>query len=216
MATPKPQTRSLFATPVCIHFLPIATEANAELRPLIVEKMQSNGGIARGQGWRSSSDFETWCGALGDTLFRVVRDLADGLTATRAGGRINLDWKISGVATVRQQGEYQEIAARHGAFWSGVYYVDDGYQKSDDAALGGDCEIFDPRGPLPAMVAPQLAFRVQGGLTAGQTETIRPQTGMIILHPSWVARGERRYDGHSQRVSVEFDLAVPANGGAPV
>ena len=170
MATTKPQIRSLFATPVCVHFLPVAQEVNAELRPLILEKAQRRNGSARGQGWRSAPDFESWGGNHAETLFRVVRDLADGLTATRTGARVTLDWKIAACAAVRQKGEYQELAARPGAFWSGVYFVDDGYAKSDDETLGGECELADPRGALPAMVAPQLAFRIPGGLTAGQRE----------------------------------------------
>jgi hypothetical protein len=211
MPTPKPQVRNIFATPVCVHFLPIATEANAELRPLILERSQANGnGIAhRGQGWISGSDFESWGGAHAATLMRVVKELADSLTATRAGARVNLEWKTASAAAVRQPGEFQEMSARPGAFWSGLYYVDDGYQKSDDQAHGGDCELADPRGPLPAMVAPHLGFRVPNGLTAGRAEIIRPQTGMIILHPSWLPRGERRFDGLAPRVTVEFDLAVP-------
>jgi len=211
MATPKPQTRSLFATPVCVHFLPVAAEMNADLRPLILEKAQAAapGGV-RGQGWRSGADFEGWGGSHVQTLFRVLRDLANSLTATRAGGRLTLDWSIAAVAAMRQKGDYQEMAARPGAFWSGIYYVDDGYQKSDDEALGGECELADPRGALPAMVAPALAYRVPGGLAAGQSELIRPQSGMIVLHPSWQPRGERRYDGPAQRLTIEFDLAAPA------
>lgn len=209
MATPKPQIRSLFATPVCQHFHPIATEANAELRPIIIEKAQADGGGVEERGWRSGPDFESWGGAHAETLFRVVRELADNLTATRAGTRVNIDWRIAAVAALRQKGDCQELSARPGAFWSGVYYVDDGYGKSDDAALGGVCELGDPRGPLPAMLEPQLGFRIPGGLAAGQTEMIRPQTGLIILHPSWVTRGERRYEGPGQRVTVEFDLSVP-------
>src|SRR5262249_29921462 len=94
MATPKPQIRSLFATPVCQHFHPIATEANAELRPIIIEKAQAEGSVAAGQGWRSAPDFESWGGAQVEHLLRVVRELADSLTATRAGARINVDWKV--------------------------------------------------------------------------------------------------------------------------
>lgn len=210
MATPKPQIRSMFATPVCVHFLPVAQEVNAELRPLILDKMTSVGTTdAHGQGWRSPADFASWGGGAAETLFRVLREQADGLTATRSGGRVNLEWKISAVAAVRQKGEYCERAARPGAMWSGVYYVDDGYGKSDDETLGGECELADPRGALPAMVAPHLAFRIPGGVTAGAVETIRPQMGMIILHPSWQPRGERRYDGANHRVTIEFDLAVP-------
>jgi hypothetical protein len=29
---------------------------------------------------------------------------------------------------------------------------------------------------------------------------------MIILHPSWLGRGERRYEGAHQRVTIEFDM----------
>lgn len=206
MAALKPQIRSLFATPVCIHFLPIAQDVNATLRPLIVERAGTG---ERGQGWRSGTDCEAWLGEHLQTLFRVARDLADSLTSTRGGARVNLAWKTEAAACLRQKGEYREAAARPGAYWSGVYYVDDGYAKSDDAALGGECELSDPRGPLPAMVAPELAFRVPGGLTAGQNELIRPQSGMIVLHPAWLMRGERRHDGEHQRVSIEFDLSVP-------
>ena len=209
MPTPKPQIRSLFATPICVHFLPVATEANTELRPLILDRMSSDGAAVSGQGWRSRPDFETWGGLHNETLMRVARELADSMTATRSGGRISLDWKVSSVAAVRQQGDYQENAGRHGGFWSGIYYVDDGYQKSDNDALGGECELIDPRGNLPAVDSPNLAFRIPGGLTAGHAETIRPQSGMIILHPSWLARGETRFEGLGQRVTIEFELAAP-------
>ncbi|MDE2494196.1 MAG: hypothetical protein KGL97_09875 [Alphaproteobacteria bacterium] len=209
MVASKPQIRSMFATPVCVHFLPVAQEANAELRPLILDKAQADGGARNSEGWRSAADFDVWGGLQAQTLFRVLRDLADSLTATRNGTRVTLDWKIAAAAATRQKGEYLERAARPGAFWSGVYYVDDGYQKSDDEALGGECELADPRGVLPAMIAPQFGFRVPNGLTAGQTESIRPQSGMIILHPSWQPRGERRYEGNAQRVVVEFDMAAP-------
>jgi len=200
----------MFPTPVCVHFVPVAQEINAELRPLIIEKMTTNGGIdGRGQGWHSSADFETWGGGSAQTLFRVLKELADGVTATRSGGRVTLEWKIESAAAVRQKGDYAQLAARPGAMWSGVYYVDDGYAKSDDETLGGECELADPRGALPAMVAPQLSFRIPGGSSAGHVETIRPQTGMIVLHPSWQPRGERRFDGANQRVAIEFDLLPP-------
>ena len=59
------------------------------------------------------------------------------------------------------------------------------------------------------MVAPQYAFRIPGGQSAGQTEVIRPQSGMILLCPSWLMRGERRHDGEQARVTIEFDMTPP-------
>ena len=205
MAVSKPQIHSYFPTPVCVHYLPVATDANAELKPLILEKAWDG---ATSKGWTSAPDFESWGGVHAQTLFRVLRDLADTLTATRTGARVETDWQISASAAIRPPGARQEFTARPGAFWSGVYYVDDGYTKLEES-LGGECELADPRGALPAVVAPQLGFRVPNGLSAGQCETIRPQSGMIILHPSWVARGERRHDGPAPRIAIEFDLAVP-------
>ena len=62
MAATKPQIRSVFATPVCVHFHPVAQEANGELRPLILEKAQNHGNNNYGEGWRSPADFESWGG----------------------------------------------------------------------------------------------------------------------------------------------------------
>ncbi|HEY1708862.1 MAG TPA: putative 2OG-Fe(II) oxygenase [Rhizomicrobium sp.] len=207
MSTPKPQVRSAFATPVLVHFLPVAHEANADLRPLVLDRMQADG--AASPSWRSTNDFDSWGGLHAETLCRVLRELADSATSTRSGGRVSLPWKISACACVGGQGETRPFSTRPEAFWSGIYFIDDGYQKSDDEALGGEIELGDPRGAMPAMAAANLAFRIPGGLTAGTVETIRPQTGMIILHPSWLPRGERRYDGTHQRLTAEFDLSLP-------
>jgi hypothetical protein len=209
MATSKPQIKSTFGTPSCIHFLPVANDVNMDLRALAVQRFAAAAAIGTGQGWRSDNELESWGGNAAQTLFRVVRETADSLTATRSGGRISLDWKISACAVVRQNGDHGELTARPGAFWSGVYFVDDGYAKSDDEKLGGDVELADPRGALPAMLAPQLAYRIPGGVSAGQVERIRPSTGMILIHPSWQPRGEGRFNGDGQRVTIEFDLTPP-------
>lgn len=202
MATPKPQIRAMFATPVAIHFLPVAAEANSVLRPRIAEKLNGASG--------SEAGFENWGGGEAETLFRMIREVADGMTATRTGGRVDMAWKVAATAQRIMPGESAPAAARPTAVWSGVYLADDGYQKSDDESMGGEYELADPRGVLPAMVAPDLGFRMPGGLTAGGSEVIRPQTGMIILHPSWLARGMRRFDGRAPRIVVAFDLKPPA------
>ena len=83
--------------------------------------------------------------------------------------------------------------------------VPDSIRFADARTLG----LGDPRGPLPAMVAPQLSFRMPGGQRAGFAEIIRPQSGMILLHPGWQPRGERFYEGDGQRLVIEFELAAP-------
>ena len=117
---------------------------------------------------------------------------------------MTLDWKVAATASVRQKGDYLELAARPGALWSGIYFVDDGYAKSDDEALGGECELADPRGALPAMVAPQYAFRMPGGVTAGQSEIDPPVHGHVpalsVLAAARRAPVRRHGPAHRRRI----------------
>jgi hypothetical protein len=69
-------------------------------------------------------------------------------------------------ANINRSGHGNEFHSHPGAFWSGVYYVDDGGIDADPS-LGGELEFMDPRGPLPAMNAPHLGYAMPGGLTAG-------------------------------------------------
>jgi hypothetical protein len=207
MATPKPQIRGTFPTPVCIHYLPVATEVNAELRPLVSERMQASG-ASEEAGWRSPDDFAQWGGGAAQTLFRMLRELADNMTGTRVGGRVNLDWTIGALAEVRPKGGAVAPAPRSDAFWAGIYFVDDGYGRSDDENLGGECELLDPRGALSASFPPHLGFRIPGGANAGMSELIRPKSGMILMHPGWMSRGERTSQGQGQRVTIEFQLSL--------
>jgi hypothetical protein len=209
MATPKPQIRSAFPTPICVHYLPVAVEVNAELRPLVLERMQAAGINPESANWRSPPDFQNWGGLGAQTLFRMLRELADAMTSTRAGGRVALEWSTAAFAEVQQRNEALPAAPRPGAFWAGVYFVDDGYAKSDDETLGGECEVKDPRGSLPAEVPPHLGFRVPGGGTVGMSELIRPKSGMILMHPGWVSRGERPFTAPGPRITIEFELSLP-------
>jgi hypothetical protein len=208
MATPKPQIRSMFPTPVCVHFLPVAQEVNARIAPAHSREDDGQRGTvdAHGQGWRSPPDFESWGGASAQTLFRVLREL--GRRRHRHARRRTRQSRMEdhGVRGGAPEGRVQRTRRAAGRVVVGRLLRRRRLRKSDDETLGGECELADPRGALPAMVAPHLAFRIPGGARPGMVETIRPQTGMILLHPSWQPRGERRYDGANQRVTIEFDL----------
>src|SRR5437588_455185 len=78
-----------------------------------------------------------------------------------------------------------------GSFWSAVYYVDDGGIDADPSR-GGELEFMDPRGPGPAMYAPQLAYG-SAGLSVGANETVRPRTGRMVMFPAWLLHQVRPY-----------------------
>jgi uncharacterized protein (TIGR02466 family) len=97
-------------------------------------------------------------------------------------------------ANINRSGDANEFHSHPGAYWSGVYYVDD-WGIADDPSLGGELEFMDPRGSVPLMNAPHL--RMAGNLTAGATETDTAQAGRMVIFPAWVMHGVRPYRGTS-------------------
>ena len=55
MRSSKPQIHSLFPTPLCVHFLPVAPEMNVALRPLILARTREE--TSDGQGAYAAEDF---------------------------------------------------------------------------------------------------------------------------------------------------------------
>src|SRR6267142_2743571 len=108
-----------------------------------------------------------------------------------------LNAELRAVITARQK-------THPGSFWSGVYYVDDG-GAGVDASLGGELEFMDPRGPGPAMYAPQLAFAMAHGLSVGANETVPPKAGRLVMFPAWVLHQVRPYRGGAERISIAFN-----------
>ena len=156
-------------------------------------------------GWQSSWDFEDWGGPEAATLVGAVRALAGRLTCDRKGGPVEIEWRTNAWANVNRSGHGNEFHAHPGAFWSATYYVDDGGAGADPS-LGGEFEIQDPRGVAPAMLAPALGFAMPGGQSAGASELIRPEKGLLLLFPSWLSHGVRPYRGGGVRISVAVNL----------
>src|SRR5258708_260991 len=162
---PTPETARLFATPLVLFDVPQAAALNAELRQLIVQREKSHPSMKKTNigGWQSSPDMDRWGGAPALRLLAFGRNLANRSTADREGnagrgphpGYFAVTWGANMWANINRSGQRNEFHSHPGAFWSGVYYVDDGGIDADPA-LGGQLELMDPRGPVPLMNAPHL------------------------------------------------------------
>ncbi len=207
------EVKSLFPTPFVSARAPMTADDNAELKSAILEKEKAGSGVVHSnlRGWQSRDDFTDWGGEAGAKLIDFARGMADQLTANRAGQRVAVDWFVNAWANVNRSGHANQMHAHPGAIWSGCYYVDDG-GCGENAALGGEFEVMDPRGLAPAMYAPELAPALSGCLTMGGTELIRPTTGRMFLFPAWLLHGVRPYQGEDLRISVAFNFALPAGG----
>ena len=206
----------LFQTPLAAVTLADHEALNAELAPRILARSGQEPGIAASNvgGWHSA-EFQSWSGAAGARLLDAARQLADRLTLTDIGAgptRAAINWRVTAWANVSGAGNANRAHGHPGAFWSGVYWVDDGGADADEN-LGGLFEMTDPRGLLPLMYAPDLHYAVAGCEDAGTARTLTPKAGMMILFPSWLVHAVTPYRGTRPRISVAFNFSYGAASG---
>ncbi len=204
---PNVQVRNLFPTPIAIMPVPDAARINEALAAAILDREKVADSVKHSNwgGWQSATDFPDWCGAAGNEVLAIARQVATSLTCDRAGQPVKTDWRMNAWANVNRAGQGNEFHTHPGAYWSATYYVRDGGAGADPA-LGGEFEIADPRGVGPAMLAPMLAIRTPGGQSIGASEIVRPVAGTLVLFPSWLSHGVRPYEGDEVRISIALNL----------
>ena len=210
-----PKIVPLFATPLVILDVPEAVALNVELRRAIQQREQSHPSTQKSNlgGWQSSWDMDRWGGAAAVKLLAFARNLANQVTTKPDGavgegpytGHFAVTWVGNMWANINRSGHANEFHSHPGAYWSGVYYVDDG-GIAGDRSLGGELEFLDPRGPVPLMNAPHL--RMSGSLSAGATEKVLPTAGRMVIFPAWLLHQVRPYLGNAERISIAFNLTV--------
>jgi uncharacterized protein (TIGR02466 family) len=198
----------LFGTPIVVVDVPDAVTLNAALGTTIFEREKSHAGTQHSNlgGWQSDWEMDRWGGAPAIKLLAIGRNTANRVTTDRQGKPVSIAWKANMWANINRSGHGNEFHSHPGSFWSAVYYVDDGGIDADPS-LGGELEFMDPRGPGPAMYAPQLAYG-SAGLSVGANETVRPKAGRLVMFPAWLLHQVRPYKGQAQRISIAFNLSL--------
>lgn len=208
-----PQAASLFETPVIVDQLPDADELNRELKQAILARRDTDPGVqvSNVHGWHSDRAMLRWGGAAAGRLRdRIVAD-ADRFTAdVGSEGKPRYRWFPEMWANVSSQGAANQYHSHPGAFWSAVYYVEDGYAGDPDPKLGGELVLLDPRMPAVAMNAPDLRFRRPGETPQAREKWMRPESGRLVIFPSWLLHAVNPYRGNGLRISIAVNLsAVP-------
>jgi len=198
----------LFGTPIVVVDLPDAPALNAALRTTILEREKNHPGTQHSNlgGWQSDWEMDRWGGVSAIKLLAIGRNTANRVTTDRQGKPMSIAWKANMWANINRSGHGNEFHSHPGSFWSAVYYVDDA-GIDGDPSCGGELEFMDPRGPGPAMYAPQLAYG-NAGLSVGANEIVRPKAGRMVMFPSWLLHQVRPYKGTQQRISIAFNLSL--------
>lgn len=203
--------RGMFPTPLISARLAGHRALDAELARTILAREQAECGVAASnQGGWHSAEFASWCGPAGRTVLDAARALVDHMTVMRRGDALvpaTVGWVVTAWANVNRAGHGNRPHAHPGAYWSGVYWVDDG-GVAGEPARGGMLELADPRGILPAMVAPQLRCAIVATHGDGGGESVTPQAGTMVLFPSWLIHSVTPYAGPGARISVAFNVSV--------
>jgi len=203
------QVGYFFATPMAATMLPDAEARNAELAERILAERSRESSITASNmgGWHSGRPIEQWAGARIDEILAAARQVAAQMTFDRNGQPAQTDWAVRAWANVNEYGHANSAHHHPGAYWSGTYYVDDG-GRAEDESLGGEFEIFDPRGPGVAMYAPALVFADGGQNSGGTTVQFTPRAGLLTLFPAWLQHQVRPYLGAGRRISIAFNLSL--------
>jgi len=203
-----PQFR--FATPFVVAPLNAPEPLNAALRDVILDRAASHPStqVSNHGGWQSDTAFAEWSGPAGKALLAIACKLADSLTAVQTPEGLVAGapaWQVNAWANLNRAGDSNRAHHHPAAFWSGVYWVDVGPEGDSS---GGEFEMHDPRGVLPAFYAPRLRYALAGCLSAGGQDFFTPTAGVLALFPSWLVHAVRPYTGPGERISIAFNLSV--------
>lgn len=209
----QPQIATLFETPVIVDRPGQAADWDADLRRAIALRQTNSAGVQVSNlgGWHSCRRMIEWGGEAAVALARHAIRLADDYTvdigADPSGPR-RFNWGVEMWANIAANGDASQYHCHPGAWWSAVYYVDDGYGGSDDRALGGELSLMDPRMPAIRANMPDLRFRAPGKPHDEHEQWLRPETGLLLLFPAWLTHAARPYRGAGERISIAMNLSA--------
>ena len=205
------RTSHLFATPFVVDQLQSA-EGIAMLRDAIEgERARDAQGISISNigGWHSRTNMLEWGGEAARALVYKAMTLADEASVDiKSPDDSRFGWLPEMWANVSTKGHANQYHAHPGSYWSAVAYVDDGYAGDPDPALGGELQLLDPRSPMVQMAVPDLRMTKPDGTPQRHEISVRPQTGMIVLFPSWLQHAVRPFYGSDMRISVAINLTA--------
>ncbi len=193
-----------FPTPIFRHVWPRAETAavNEGLKAAILARREQEGGTSLSNvgGWQSDPDFLDWPVPELESLRRWI-DRGFGAIMGREleTTEFKSRYAVVGWANINEYGDYNRTHIHSNNHWSGVYYVDIG-KPDQSVGPNGAIEFLDPRPAVGVFEFP--------GITATGTWTLLPESGLMLMFPSWLRHAVLPYYGESSRITVAFNIRV--------
>jgi len=191
----------LFTTPILKHMWEDSEDLNEDLRRIIINKTRGGKGTTYSAvgGWESGDDFHQWSGDLGQTVVQRVAEMVKQATSeiyATFSGREKSTWTIAMWANVNRRGNYNRIHVQPGATWTGAYIVDTGHEEKHETLSG-----------VIGLINPNLSQAMSFYRNAVPTRYIvRPEAGLMMIWPSYVAQMVHPHTGKRPRISISFNV----------
>ncbi len=112
-------------------------------------------------------------------------------------------------ANVSRAGDYNGVQTHPNHHWSGVYYVTAGEYTNERHPHAGHIEFLDPRSAINA-------FKYPGRSQFGAWVKFPPQTGVMLLFPSWLQHSVCPFNSDTVRISIAFNARIDSFNDLPV
>jgi uncharacterized protein (TIGR02466 family) len=192
---------SLFASPLLAHVWSDGAALNAQLKGSILEHARRHPGkeLTNVGGWHSETGRLEFCGSAGERLIDHMREMTEEATlrlfAEFGQPRVPLNWTLNAWANINRPGDFNKVHTHPGSTWSGVYYVDPGCSNPD--AESTPLHLSDPCPSRTNIFFPELST---------SNVVIKPESGLMILFPSYVPHGVLPHRGDRERISIAFNV----------
>lgn len=198
----------LFPVPVLRYRWPETERLNAELKQVVLARMERSPGVVKTNrgGWQSDSNLQDWTEApIRDLLGKIqslMRELVTRTVPDPDSSHLT-DWTLRGWANVNQKGHFNRAHHHIGAssIWSGIYYVDVGELGRNTSVTGGT--IFEDRSLVPKEV-------LRNPDPFERQVRIVPENGLMVVFPASLYHSVEPYSGEGVRITIAFNLGHPA------
>jgi len=193
-----------FPTPIFRHRWPEAEIApvNQAFKAEILDRRQRlpSAKVSNVGGWQSEPDIMEWSLPEVKQFRQWINHAFSAVMARELGtGAFKSRYSVTGWANVNEYGDYNRTHIHPNNHWSGVYYVDIG---APIPSLGpnGAIEFLDPRPAASVIDFPDVE--------SSDTWTIHPETGLMLLFPSWMRHSVLPYFGEGVRITIAFNVRI--------
>ena len=207
MAQQGPRLHRLFYTPLLEVDLSGEAGLIEALKSAIEANRANSQGVTRSNvgGWHSDTDMLRWGGEPALKLGRHVMENALQHTNDNGarGNQPRFVFNVEMWANVSPPGASNEAHAHPNAFWSAVFFVDDGGARED-----GHLVLLDPRFPLAQMYNSDLVFVDDERRIPESSHRVTPTPGKLVIFPSWLVHLVRPHSGPRDRISIAINVVV--------